>query len=95
MPAVRSSRYPAAETTARPAVRRRHGVECRCAVATRFHHDRRTITGGRSPAKPVIRVTEWADLKVFAQVYTIADDENNECLPYGVTPTKNEDRRSS
>jgi hypothetical protein len=36
-----------------------------------------------------------ADLTMFAQVYTIADDENNECLPYGVTPTENEDRRSS
>jgi hypothetical protein len=36
-----------------------------------------------------------ADLTVFAQVYTIADDENNERLPYGVTPTENEDRRSS
>jgi hypothetical protein len=46
-------------------------------------------------AKPVIRVRQLADLTVFAEVYTIADDENNECLPYGVTPTENEDRRSS
>ena len=27
--------------------------------------------------------------------FPVADDETNECLPYGVTPTENEDRRSS
>jgi len=34
-------------------------------------------------------------LTVFAQISTVADDESGECLPYGVTPTENEDRRSS
>jgi hypothetical protein len=47
--------------------------------------------------RPVIRVTgrKVGGFDGVCPGLHHPDDENNECLPYGVTPTENEDRRSS